>query len=61
MPFGIEKSLVPDEVYAVTAYVLHLSEIVGKDEQLDQTNLPAVKMPNRDGFRPATNFEPARD
>ena len=52
MPFQESKSLNPDQVYAVSAYILHLNEIVGKDDVLDSETLPKVKMPNRDGFIP---------
>lgn len=50
MPFNNPKSLSPNEVYAVTAYVLNLSDIVPADTVLDEKSLPQVKMPNRDGF-----------
>ncbi len=50
MPYNEEKSLSPDEVYAVTAYVLNLSKIVDVATVLDQDNLADVKMPNRNGF-----------
>ena len=50
MPFNNSKSLTPNEVYAVTAYVLNLNEIVPADSVLDETTLPQIKMPNRDGF-----------
>ena len=52
MPFQDSKSLDPDQLYAVSAYILHLNEIVGKDDVLDAETLPKVKMPNRDGFIP---------
>jgi hypothetical protein len=44
------KSLTGDEVYAVSAYILHLNGIIGPNDVLDAQSLPAVKMPNRDGF-----------
>ncbi len=50
MPFNHSKSLTPDEVYAVTAYVLNLNEILPADAELDATTLPQVQMPNRDGY-----------
>ena len=53
MPFNAPQSLNPDQVYAVTAYVLHLNGIVADDAVMDAKSLPAVQMPNRDGFRPA--------
>jgi cytochrome c len=50
MPFNAPQSLEPDQLYAVTAYVLHLNGIVPADAALDATSLPKVRMPNRDGF-----------
>ncbi len=50
MPFNNSKTLSANEVYAVTAYVLNLNEIVPADAILDQSTLPKVVMPNRDGF-----------
>ncbi len=50
MPFGNAQSLSPDQVYALTAYVLALNEIVAEDAVLDAHTLPAVRMPNRDCF-----------
>jgi len=51
-PFDEPGSLTPDEVYAVTAYLLHLNGILKEDEVLDAASLPRVQMPNRDGFVP---------
>jgi mono/diheme cytochrome c family protein len=50
MPLTAPRTLTNDEVYAVTAYVLHLNGIIGEDQTLDAKTLPAVRMPNRDGF-----------
>jgi S-disulfanyl-L-cysteine oxidoreductase SoxD len=50
MPYLQPGLLTTQEVYAVTAYVLHLNGIVKEDEVLDEHTLPAVRMPNRDGF-----------
>jgi cytochrome c len=50
MPFNAPKTLTDDEVYALTAYVLNLNDIVPADATLDRASLVAVKMPNRDGF-----------
>lgn len=50
MPFQAPGSLANDDVYAVTAYILYLNEIVGEDERLDAKSLPQVRMPNRDNF-----------
>jgi cytochrome c len=50
MPITAPLSLTDDEVYAVSAYVLFLNGIVGEDAVMNAQTLPAVKMPNRDGF-----------
>ncbi len=50
MPFNNSKTLTVNEVYAVSAYVLNLNEIVPTDAVLDEKSLPQVKMPNREGF-----------
>ena len=50
MPFDDAQSLGADETYAVTAYVLYLNGIVAEYFVLDRASLPAVVMPNRDGF-----------
>lgn len=50
MPFNQPRSLPPDDVYAVTAYILFLNGIVKETEELNQLTLPAIRMPNRDGF-----------
>ncbi len=50
MPLNAPQSLTPDEVYAVSAYVLFLNGIVPQDATLDADNLARINMPNRDGF-----------
>ncbi|MEX2481675.1 MAG: cytochrome c [Gammaproteobacteria bacterium] len=50
MPFFQPGSLSPDDVYALTAHLLHTNGIVAADAVIDRTSLPAVSMPNRDGF-----------
>jgi cytochrome c len=50
MPFPSPHVLPPDQVYAVTAYVLNLNGLVDEDFVADRDTLPKVKMPNRDGF-----------
>src|ERR1700691_4899687 len=50
MPLNAPQSLTPDEVYAVSAYVLFLNGIVAQDTILDADTLAKIKMPNRDGF-----------
>jgi cytochrome c len=53
MPLTAPQSLANDEVYALTAYVLNLNDIVGPDATLDARSLAALRMPNRDGFTTA--------
>lgn len=50
MPPQAPGSLTPDEIYAVTAYLLAKSEVIPKDQEMNAKSLAAVKMPNRDGF-----------
>jgi len=50
MPYDQQKSLSADEVYALTAYVLKLNDILQHSDSLDQDSLPLVEMPNRNGF-----------
>jgi S-disulfanyl-L-cysteine oxidoreductase SoxD len=50
MPTTKPGSLTPDEVYAVTAYVLYLNDVITEADVLDATTLPKVRMPNRDSF-----------
>lgn len=50
MPFQSPHSLSADDVYALTAYVLNLNNIVGNDFVADRESLPKVKMPNHDRF-----------
>ena len=40
-------SLTPDEVYALTAYLLFRNNIVKEDDVLDRQTLPRVRMPSR--------------
>lgn len=50
MPFGKEGSLKPDEVYALTAFLLYKNGIIPEDQIVDERSLPQIKMPNRDGY-----------
>ena len=50
MPYTESKSLTNDEVYAVTAYLLHVNGIIGAQDAMNAQSLPRVKMPNRDNF-----------
>ncbi|MES2129227.1 MAG: c-type cytochrome [Pseudomonadota bacterium] len=52
MPWNAPKSLSVNDVYAVTAYILNLGEIVGDDFELSNRNIAEVqqRMPNRNGM-----------
>ncbi|MBU3656634.1 MAG: c-type cytochrome [Rhodocyclaceae bacterium] len=52
MPWNAPKTLSDDEVYAVVAYLLNLSEIVPDDFTLSDSNIREVQklMPNRNGM-----------
>ena len=39
-----------DEVYALSAWLLHINGVIAADAVMDARTLPAVRMPNRDGF-----------
>lgn len=58
MPLGKEGSLKPNEVYALTAFLLFKHDIIKEDEVMDQQSLPKVKMPNRDGFALPPEWKP---
>ena len=52
MPWDNPKSLTSDEVYALTAYILHLGGLVGSDFVLSDQNVQTAqsKLPNRNAF-----------
>jgi len=50
MPYLQPHSLTDDETYALTAHLLHLNGIIGPDDVMNATTLPAVQMPNQDSF-----------
>jgi cytochrome c len=52
MPFKQPGTLTANQVYAVSAYILHLNGIIREDTVLDAKTLPQVNMPNRKGFVP---------
>jgi S-disulfanyl-L-cysteine oxidoreductase SoxD len=56
MPYQGPGSLSIDDTYAVAAYILSLNGILPADGRLDKSTLPAIKMPNRDGFVPDPEF-----
>lgn len=52
MPLQRAGTLKPDEVYALTAFLLYKNNIIGENDVLDAQTMLKVKMPNRDGFIP---------
>jgi cytochrome c len=50
MPLQAPWSLSDPEVYALVAYLLNLNTIVAADFVADAASVPAVRMPNRQGF-----------
>ena len=50
MPIDAPASLEPDEVYGVVAFILAENGIIRRDEIMNATTLPAVRMPARDRF-----------
>jgi len=51
MPFGNARSLSDDEVYAITAYLLYLNDVVtDEDFELSRENFTAIRLPNEENF-----------
>jgi S-disulfanyl-L-cysteine oxidoreductase SoxD len=63
MPWFAPKSLSTNEVYAVTAYVLHLNGILANDFVLSEKNISQVqqRMPNRDGMNTRHHLWPGNE
>jgi len=50
MPLDAPRSLNENQVYAVTAYLLHINGILDERAEMNAATLPRIAMPNRDGF-----------
>lgn len=50
MPLQSPGVLSNDEIYAVTAYLLFINDIIAEDAEMNADSLPHVSMPNRDNF-----------
>ena len=50
MPLNREGTLTADEVYALTAFLLFINDVVPEDQVLDAQSLPKVKMPLGDNY-----------
>ena len=58
MPLNREGTLTADEVYALTAFLLYINEVIPEDQVLDAQSLPNVKMPLGDKFSPLPDWKP---
>jgi cytochrome c len=58
MPLGQEGTLTPNEVYALTAYLLFQNDVVPEDTVLDKQSLPKVKMPIGDHYGRLPDWKP---
>ena len=50
MPMDRPQTLTPNEVYALSAYLLNLNGLIPANAVMDAQSLPKVQMPNRNGF-----------
>jgi len=50
MPMDSPQSLSANDVYGLSAYLLHLNGLIPADATLDANSLTRVMMPNRNGF-----------
>ena len=51
MPFGNAQSLSNDDLYALTAFLLNMNDVITDPEfELNQDNFTSIRMPNADGF-----------
>jgi cytochrome c len=51
MPFGDAQSLSDDEVYAITAYLLYLNDVIDDEAfELSRDNFTDVRLPNEENF-----------
>ncbi len=63
MPWNAPKTLTADEVYAVTAYILHLGNVLPENYTLSDANIREVqaRMPNRNGMTMAHAMWPGKE
>ena len=63
MPWNDPKSLSVDDVYSVTAFLLHLGNVLPEDFTLSDKNIAEVqgRMPNRDGMTTVHAMWPGKE
>jgi S-disulfanyl-L-cysteine oxidoreductase SoxD len=50
MPWTSPRTLTDDQTYALTAYILAQNKLIDAKQVINAQTLPAVQMPNRNGF-----------
>lgn len=50
MPLDNPHSMTPGQVYAVSAYIYHLNDLVPEDFVMNAETMPTIEMPNRNAF-----------
>jgi cytochrome c len=50
MPLNKEGTLKPDEVYALTAFLLFKNGVIPEEQVVNEKNLAQIKMPNQNGY-----------
>jgi cytochrome c len=58
MPLNAEGTLTADQVYALTAFLLYINDVIPEDTVLDQHSLPKVKMPIGDNYASLPEWKP---
>jgi len=58
MPLNREGTLTVNEVYALTAFLLYINDVIPEDKVLDAQSLPKVKMPIGDKYAPLPEWKP---
>ena len=58
MPLNREGTLTTDEVYALTAWMLHINGVIPEDQVIDAESLPKVKMPIGDKYASLPEWKP---
>jgi S-disulfanyl-L-cysteine oxidoreductase SoxD len=58
MPLNREGTLTADEVYALTAFLLNINDVIPEDQTLDAQSLPKVKMPIGDKYARLPDWKP---